>query len=280
MKKLILILLTFITIKLTAQQIIVVNPTNIGSCRTTSLTYTMSWVVPDTITVTSAFFDYWYIAQNLSFLSDARITITAPCGDVYTNPQTIQNINLSGTGVVVIPNINVDCMIPGETLTIVITYRRTFGGLQNCGIFYNYIPATWFWMVLEYIPLVPLSITYGDIKYDCDKVKWKTYSEQNSLYFLLEKNGVIIDRIYANGFSNKIINYEFNLKGDGIYDLIYVDGNGKSEVMKTFYINCTYDKYKYVKKITDILGREVNSEYKGVVIYYYNDGTYEKKVIN
>lgn len=116
---------------------------------------------------------------------------------------------------------------------------------------------------------------------------WKTASEYNSSHFLVEKssNGEfsennIIAKITSPGNSSveTIYNYidtEFS-NTLNYYRLIQVDKDGQTITYDPISIDNTILDKKIIK-IVNLLGQEVNQNYNGIIIIYYDDNSFEKK---
>ncbi|MGB1102553.1 MAG: hypothetical protein ACPG21_02905 [Crocinitomicaceae bacterium] len=65
----------------------------------------------------------------------------------------------------------------------------------------------------------------------------------------------------------KVINY---------YRLFQFDFNGKQTHLKTIRVDNRKTVGRKLDKIVNLMGIEVDEQYQGVKIYFYDDGTYEK----
>lgn len=119
-------------------------------------------------------------------------------------------------------------------------------------------------------------------------IEWATASELNNDYFILERsndgyNWEDINRESGAGNSSQVMKYQYkdySRKDDvNYYRLTQVDFNGLREVFRIIGVN-NKTKEKEVIKIINLMGQEVDEYKKGFVIYYYSDGTYQKKFIN
>jgi hypothetical protein len=139
------------------------------------------------------------------------------------------------------------------------------------------------------IPLpVELYSFYGEEKDGVNVIKWSTASEHNSDYFLLQKSisgdfdDSYIHKENALGESNNLFHYyfeDFNMKyGVSYYRLLQYDKNGEYKIYGPISINNS-NKTKLIVKIVNIMGQEVDKNYRGLVILIYNDGTKEKVYI-
>jgi len=116
------------------------------------------------------------------------------------------------------------------------------------------------------------------------KLYWETASEINNDYFIISKSvdGINYDNIGSvdgNGNSNQIMSYSYydNRPYDGInyYKLTQVDFDGNKESFIPIAIRNIKKNTKTIKKIVNILGQEVDENYDGLKIYYFNDNTYK-----
>jgi hypothetical protein len=111
---------------------------------------------------------------------------------------------------------------------------------------------------------------------------WKTYTEHNSDYYLIEHstNGEfdensVIGRVNAAGNSNEVSAYTITDSTPpsiiNYYKLIQVDINGDYQE----YGPISVDNRKVLKVayLTDILGRKVQEDSKGLLFEIYEDGT-------
>ena len=138
------------------------------------------------------------------------------------------------------------------------------------------------------LPVSLLSFT-GHNTVDGNSIEWKTASEVNSDYFTLERG------LYRNGSVEWL-------------ELQFINGAGNSSVMNTYgyfdldypdYINyyqltqtdtdgnsVTYDMIsidnringKTISSMVNLLGQEVNENYRGFVIITYTDGSFKKTI--
>ena len=96
-------------------------------------------------------------------------------------------------------------------------------------------------------------------------------------------NWIDVSRINGSGNSTQIVNYNYsdfsyrNLVN--YYRLSQVDFDGQSETFKVISINNT-EKVMEIIKMINVMGQEVDEYQKGFVIFYYSDGTYQKKFID
>lgn len=115
-------------------------------------------------------------------------------------------------------------------------------------------------------------------------ISWTTVSEKNNDYFILEKstNGtdfIEIGQINGAGNSEGVLRYTLNdayyRNEVNYYRLVQVDFDGKSTRSNIISIDNTLLAKKVVK-IVNILGQEVERDYRGVAIEIYSDGSQRK----
>jgi len=117
-------------------------------------------------------------------------------------------------------------------------------------------------------------------KYDDNvKINWTTGSELNNDYFTIERSfdGYAwkeIDRIKGVGNSSSLIDYSYidrqsNLSGIVYYRLKQTDYDGKFE---RFHIKSINMGDREIVKILNLLGQEVDMNYKGLKIIIHNNG--------
>ena len=126
------------------------------------------------------------------------------------------------------------------------------------------------------------SIGYGRIL-----IEWVTASESNNDYFTLErldenKNVEVISTIKAMGtsFSSIIYNtYDYTANKNIVYyRLKQTDFNGKFELFEKMIGIDNRLSNKKVIKTTNLLGQDIDENYKGMVIDVYEDNTTSKRL--
>ena len=118
---------------------------------------------------------------------------------------------------------------------------------------------------------------------------WTTQSEDRSNYFSVEwttnpaaGNWIEIAHVPAQGYSQEIHDYStFHLSPStsevNYYRLNLTDLDGSRTVYDTYILSADNGKEsKKVAHIYNMMGQEVDDNCKGIVIYYYSDGTTEK----
>jgi hypothetical protein len=166
------------------------------------------------------------------------------------------------------------------------------GRYTNCinqgGVWYNgsgQVPAGM--TACDVVLPIRLSIFTG-FNVGCENIiTWSTESEQNNDFFTLEhssdgKNWRDIVYVPGAGNSSSSLSYEYQHKGYtneiNYYRLRQTDYDGTTEIFNIISIDNRNNKY--LVKMINIMGQEVDDNYTGIVIYQYSDGTFEKKYIN
>ena len=135
---------------------------------------------------------------------------------------------------------------------------------------------------------LPVELLYfGCTKYpEFNLLKWSTASEHNSDYFSLEvsTDGVTWTKIgekkAAGNSSNKIdYSYTHEFTGNSIhyYKLLQYDYDGMFKEYGPIGVDNTLKPSKLLK-IINLMGQEINENYKGIVIEVYEDGTIIRKL--
>ena len=141
------------------------------------------------------------------------------------------------------------------------------------------------WTATVYTIGIPLPVTmgyFGGREIDRrNRIEWTTYSEHSSDYFTLETStdGIYwfqIGNIIAAGNSIQQTSYfydhQFTCLCYNYYRLKQVDFDGNYE----YFGPISIDNSVYIKKIarlTDLMGREIPMDSRGMVIEIYEDGT-------
>lgn len=153
-----------------------------------------------------------------------------------------------------------------------ITFQQTGGaGSTNCTV-------------------LPVQLNKFDLshKNGVNQLKWETGFESNNNYYSIERstNGFdweVIGRIPAGESSDE---YFYTFSDDqyksqiNYYRLKQTDFNGRFEYLRTQSIDNSDDKKRKVVRITNMLGQDVNSDYKGIIIKIYDDGSTKREMIN
>ncbi|MCA0430659.1 MAG: hypothetical protein LCH32_09170 [Bacteroidetes bacterium] len=119
-----------------------------------------------------------------------------------------------------------------------------------------------------------------------NQIKWECATEKNNNYFLLQRSNDAssweqISLVYGAGNSNEVTKYYFNdynyIKDDfNYYRIVQVDYDGKKEASNIISVDNHNSKIKKVTKMVNLVGKEVDENYDGTIIYYYSDGTHQK----
>ena len=168
-------------------------------------------------------------------------------------------------------------------LSVRIFMRANYGGLTQ-GEWWVIDDMELWDMTPTPLPVELISLQAENID-GVNVVSWYTASENNSDYFSVQKS---IDGTFEEGYETKvqaagnsnviqsyrIKDYDFE-KCINYYRLLQYDRDGKFVIYGPVAIDNRQAEKKVVK-ITDILGREVDENYKGLVILIYSDGTSKK----
>jgi hypothetical protein len=122
---------------------------------------------------------------------------------------------------------------------------------------------------------------------DYNVIKWSTASENNSSHFILKTstdgiNYRVVLILPSAGNSNqlisyKAIHYDFD-KVINYYALEQFDLDGAYKIYGPISSDNRVEEIKKIRTI-NMLGQEVDENYKGIFIIQYSDGTFEKKYI-
>lgn len=134
---------------------------------------------------------------------------------------------------------------------------------------------------------LPVELTYFDglTQDGFNLLKWQTASEHNSSHFVVEKSitgdfsdSVVVGSVLSMVNSQDIVNYELlDMKVTNqinYYRLVQYDRDGNFEIYPIIAIDNR--NKKDVLKIVDFMGKEVDENYKGFVIIYYENGEFIK----
>lgn len=124
---------------------------------------------------------------------------------------------------------------------------------------------------------------------DYNELNWITHSESNNDYFTIEKtkDGLLYEMVGTqNGAnnSNSIQNYSLidqNIqKVINYYRLIQTDYDGKNKVSNLITIDNreVESTTKVISRTTNILGQEIDDNYRGLIIITYSDGSSMKTI--
>jgi hypothetical protein len=144
--------------------------------------------------------------------------------------------------------------------------------------------------LIEIFPCVPLPIeliTFDVKNFDTyNHLTWVTLTEFNNDFFTLERsldamNWLTISLMDGSGTVStptyyEYKDYEFNEDNINYYRLKQTDFDGTSEIFKIVSIVPKKTKKKILIKRIGIDGREVDENYRGILIEIYSDGTFNK----
>src|SRR5690554_5916608 len=133
---------------------------------------------------------------------------------------------------------------------------------------------------------LPVELTFftGNKTGNINHLSWETATETNNDYFILEHStdGFSWNEITKEkgaGNSTKINTYFYDHRDFPLainyYRLTQVDFDGKRETFEIVSIDNSSDR-KLIKTV-NMIGQEINENYKGVVIDYYDDNTVVKR---
>jgi hypothetical protein len=135
-------------------------------------------------------------------------------------------------------------------------------------------------------PTLPIGlIDFNAVKKNEENlITWSTENEANNNYYIIEHSIDAINWAYfaqlpGAGYSSNILSYRvahrFPEPVLHYYKLTQVDYDGKSASYGPISID-NRDQKRKLLKVCNMLGQEVNDNYRGIVIYHYSDGSYEK----
>jgi hypothetical protein len=135
------------------------------------------------------------------------------------------------------------------------------------------------------LPIELISFT-GEKSGNNNILKWSTASEINNEYFVIEKSIDAIDFELVgteSGAGNSMVILEYSMIDNNPYDLTYyrlkqVDIDGDFKYSTIISVEKEKSKIKTLIKITNIIGQEISTDYSGLKIYYYSDGSVIKKI--
>lgn len=116
-------------------------------------------------------------------------------------------------------------------------------------------------------------------------LKWKTESEKDNDYFLVERliNGTlneweVVEKVYSKGNTWTEKNYviiDNNPKRDGLnyYRISQVDQNGNVNQYKDLVSINNTDEQVIISKVVNLMGQEVDRSATGILLYLFEDGT-------
>ena len=192
----------------------------------------------------------------------------APTGDVYT--ATSGNNTTLSTGYSV-----VTLKLPSNITQVAVDILAR---VNSAGEEW-WIDNVELWQITVPLPVELMSFD-GYKEDDRNVLVWSTASESNSDYYVLERSqdGNIweyVSNVDAVGNSIEVNKYVYqDSRFNGYYRLLQYDMDGSINFLGTLAL--IENKTKYILKIYDLSGREVNTDYTGVVILVYSDGSIVK----
>ena len=227
--------------------------------------------------------DIWYKVVvptgGIVQIRTSSLVLTDAVMEVYSGSAsalTYITYNDDSSLVNAMPYIQLTGRTPGETIWI-----RIWDYLGNNTGTFN-IRA----LIPVVLPISLISFT-GHNTVDGNSLEWKTASEVNSDYFTLERgtyrNGSVewLELQFVNGAGNSNI-----INTYGYFDLDYSDDINYYQLTQTDYDgnSVTYNMIsidnriggKIISSMVNLLGQEVNENYRGIVVVTYTDGSVEK----
>lgn len=166
-------------------------------------------------------------------------------------------------------------LIAGQTYTWCVTMRAWNGFF--CNGYETFCP---YWIDNPPLPIELLNFAAIN-KDNYNYITWVTLNEINNDYFIVERSGDNINWeevgiVNGSGNSNSEIEYhinDYNFKiGLNYYRLIQKDFNGTTKIYNPIVVNNSRTP-KTIINMVNIMGQKVTSDYKGLVIIYFDDGT-------
>lgn len=170
------------------------------------------------------------------------------------------------------------------------TYYINFDGYAGTGCSFDFCITPVGGANCSALVTLPVELATFVGNYDGEKINlgWSTFTEQNNDYFLIEKSlggqtwedFAIVD---GAGNSTSMINYllsDYDVRHSGTYyyRLIQFDFNGarKGYTPIAIEVNSGQQHNQNIVKIVNTMGQEVDENYRGIIIYIYEDGTSSK----
>lgn len=171
---------------------------------------------------------------------------------------------------------------PGQCYTWCMGYNGT-GGLCSFNDFCPYFQQN---------TILPIELLYfaGSNQGDVNVLQWKTATETNNSFFSIETSDNAQDwaeltHVNGAGTSVNYIEYKYTFKNFSksinYYRIKQVDFDGGYKYHGIIAIdNSLRLEDNKILHIYNVFGQEVNSDYKGVVILYYDNGVITKRINN
>jgi len=143
----------------------------------------------------------------------------------------------------------------------------------------------------QILPIQLISFTGQFVRNVGNVLTWKVATQTNNHFFTIESSSDAStwkkitpnqhDTIYGDGTISTEVDYTYtdttNYNGLVYYRLTQTDYDNKSETFNIISISdITSDNLVVVVRIVNLMGQNVTSNYNGVKIYYYNNGTTKK----
>jgi len=128
---------------------------------------------------------------------------------------------------------------------------------------------------------------YAEKNNNKNTIFWNTSSETNNNYFTLERSRdgkywEIVTKVDGAGTTNSLSKYKFvdddYYSTTNYYRLKQTDFNGLVKTFNTISVN-NEEANKTVVKRVNSMGKEVNEDYKGVVLIIYSDNSVERTFV-
>lgn len=135
---------------------------------------------------------------------------------------------------------------------------------------------------------LPIELTTftGESKERFNELEWQTASENNNDFFILERSqdgGIWVNVLEVNGAGNStmLLNYDYHdylffPNSLNYYRLSQTDFDGTKKFAGNIVSIDNRVNAKQIVQVTNLLGQDVTTDAKGVVILRYNDGSIER----
>ena len=129
---------------------------------------------------------------------------------------------------------------------------------------------------------LPIKLIYfkGTHNKDGNVIEWETATEENNDYFTVYRSQYPIEWenvVRINGVGNSNINHYYVFTDDGDFNGVFyymlrqTDFNGKFIEYETISVNCNNTTIE-LKRITNMLGQDIDIDTPGLKIFHYSDG--------
>lgn len=181
------------------------------------------------------------------------------------------------------------CAVVGAGLNFTVTIGQcytwcmTYSGIGGGCTFNDFCPY------YQEFGVLPIDLSYfaGSNQGNLNVLQWKTETERNNDYFIIEQssdafNWNELNIIKGSGNSNHSLIYYYKDNSFknivNYYRLKQVDYDGSYKYHGIIVINNFITEKSKVLKIFNVFGQEVDETYKGIIILYYDNGFVEKKI--